>query len=156
MSGAAGRLPSGSGSGGVPFAALVAAGAAVTAALVVAAIGGSPTRMPAASVEATRLLRFDDSATGAVLVTDAETGQRVTVLAPGTNGFIRATLRGLAHSDGHEAHARANHPFRLSALSDGRLTLNDPDSNRVLDLEAFGSLNSGAFAALLTDREQTP
>ncbi len=139
--------------GGVPFAALVTAGAAVVITLIVAAIGGSPTVMPVSKVQATRLLRFDDQANGAVLVTDAETGKQVTVLPPGTNGFIRASLRGLAHSGGHEEHARANHPFRLSALSDGRLVLNDDASHRSLDLEAFGSLNSAAYAVLLTTPE---
>jgi putative photosynthetic complex assembly protein len=157
MSGAV--QPAGAGApagGGVPMLALVAAGGAIVISLVLAAIGGSPTTMPPASVQATRLLRFDDARNGAVLVTDSETGRRVAVLAPGTNGFIRATLRGLAHSGGHEEHARANHPFRLTALSDGRLTLDDADSHRTLDLEAFGSLNAGAFAALLTAPETSP
>jgi len=153
MSGAVGRAPQGGANGGVPFIALAAAGAAVVITMVVAAIGGSPTVMPPAKVEATRLLRFDDAANGAVLVTDAETGNQVTVLAPGTNGFIRASLRGLAHSGGHEEHARPNHPFRLTALSDGRLVLDDDVLHRSLDLEAFGSINSAAYAALLTAPE---
>ena len=155
MSGAIRRVPSGQG-GGVPFLALAGAGAAVVIALIVAAIGGSPVTMPPAAVEASRLLRFDDASNGSVLVTDAETGKRVAVLAPGTNGFIRATLRGLSHSGGHEEHVRDNHPFRLTALSDGRLTLDDPEAKRKLDLEAFGSLNAGAFAALLSTPEQNP
>jgi putative photosynthetic complex assembly protein len=139
----------------VPFLALAAAGGAIVITMIVAAIGGSPTTMPPSSVTATRLLSFDDEANGSVVVTDAQTHRQVTILAPGTNGFIRATLRGLAHSQGHEEHARANHPFRLSALSDGRLTLEDRESQRTLDLEAFGSLNAAAFAELLTDREET-
>jgi putative photosynthetic complex assembly protein len=147
MSGATGRMqPS---QGGVPFLPLAGAGAAVIIAMILAAIGGSPVTMPPSSVQASRLLRFDDQTNGSVLVTDAETGKRVAVLAPGTNGFIRATLRGLSHSGGHEEHVRANHPFRLTALSDGRLTLDDAESKRKLDLEAFGSLNAGAFAELL-------
>jgi putative photosynthetic complex assembly protein len=93
---------------------------------------------------------------GHPLVTDAQTGRQVAILAPGTNGFIRATLRGLAHSGGHEEHPRENHPFRLTALSDGRLTLDDPDTHRTLDLEAFGSLNSAAFATLLIAPEPRP
>jgi putative photosynthetic complex assembly protein len=151
MSGAVSNKPQ----GGVPFLALVAAGAAVVIAMVAAAIGGSPTVMPPAKIEATRLLRFDDAANGAVLITDAETGKQVSVLEPGTNGFIRASLRGLAHSGGHEEHAMANHPFRLTALSDGRLVLDDAVSHRSLDLEAFGSLNSAAYAALLTAPERS-
>jgi putative photosynthetic complex assembly protein len=152
MSGATHPMPSGP-RNGVPFWPLAAAGGAVLLAFVAAAIGGSPTTMPPAQVQATRLLRFDDARNGAVLVTDAQTGRQVATLAPGTNGFIRATLRGLAHSGGHEEHARENHPFRLTALSDGRLTLDDPATHRTLDLEAFGSLNAAAFASLLISPE---
>ena len=141
--------------GDVPFLPLAAAGVAILVTLVLAAIGGSPTTMPPAAVQASRLLRFDDTAAGAVLVTDAETHKQVAVLAPATNGFIRATLRGLSHSGGHEEHVRDNHPFRLTALSDGRLVLDDSETNRKLDLEAFGSLNAAAFAALLTAPETT-
>ena len=151
MSGAVGNRPP----GGVPFLALAAAGAAVVITMIVAAIGGSPTTMPPARIEATRLLRFEDASNGAVVITDAETGKQVSVLEPGTNGFIRASLRGLAHSGGHEEHAMANHPFRLTALSDGRLVLDDAVLHRSLDLEAFGSINSNAYAALLTAPEHS-
>ena len=155
MSGAVNKLPHApQPARDVPMWALAGAGGAVILALVLAAIGGSPTKMPPAAVLASRMLRFDDLPTGDVLVTDATTGNRVAVLAPGTNGFIRATLRGLSHSGGHEEHVRANHPFRLTALSDGRLVLDDREANRTLDLEAFGSLNAAAFAALLSAPER--
>jgi putative photosynthetic complex assembly protein len=140
--------------GGVPFLALAAAGAAVMVAMVLAAIGGSPTKVAPSTVLASRLLRFDDARNGAVVVTDASTDRQVAILAPGTNGFIRATLRGLSHSQGHELHPRENHPFTLTARSDGRVTLYDPDTQRTLDLEAFGSLNAGAYVALLTAPEK--
>ena len=143
-------------SAGFPTWALAVAGGAMVATIIAAAIGGTPTIMPRAAVMATRMLRFDDQANGAVRVVDADTGRDVAMLAPGTNGFIRATLRGLSHSGGHEEHVRANHPFRVSTLSDGRVTLVDDQSGRTLDLEAFGSLNAGAFAALLTAPEKTP
>jgi hypothetical protein len=32
---------------------------------------------------------------------------------------------------------------------DGRLTLSDPQTGRVVDLESFGTSNSGVFARLL-------
>jgi putative photosynthetic complex assembly protein len=131
----------------VPF--LAGAGIAILGAMVLAAIGGSPTTMPPAKVVATRMLRFDDASNGAVIVTDAQTNYRIAVLAPGTNGFIRATLRGLSHAEGHEEHPRANHPFRLTGMSDGRVILYDDKTQRSLDLEAFGSLNVTAYADLL-------
>ena len=40
-------------------------------------------------------------------------------------------------------------PFRLALHTDGTLTLEDPATARTLELEAFGSTNSGAFARLL-------
>jgi putative photosynthetic complex assembly protein len=143
-------------SAGFPAWALAGAGGAVVLTIIAAAIGGSPTVMPPAAVLATRMLTFDDQANGAVRVIDAQTGRDVAMLAPGTNGFIRATLRGLSHSGGHEEHVRANHPFRVTTLSDGRITLVDKQSGRTLDLEAFGSLNAGAFAALVTAPEKSP
>ncbi len=56
MSGATQRLP-GSPRNGVPFWPLAAAGGAILLTFVVAAIGGTPTSMPPAQVQATRLSR---------------------------------------------------------------------------------------------------
>lgn len=99
------------------------------------------------SVVAARDLRFADRADGAVVVTDAGTGQTVDVLE-GEQGFIRATMRGLArarHSEGIGQTA----PFRLQSWTDGRLTLDDAATGRHLELQAFGSLNVAVFARLL-------
>ena len=68
---------------------------------------------------------------------------------PGSNGFLRATLRGLArerkrHEGGPEI------PFRLTAWSNGRLTLADPATGRTVDLAAFGPTNAEVFGRLLT------
>jgi putative photosynthetic complex assembly protein len=43
--------------------------------------------------------------------------------------------------------------FRLAAWPDGRLTLTDPSTGRMLGLDAFGSTNREAFARLLLLRE---
>ena len=99
------------------------------------------------SVVASRDLSFADRADGAVVITDARTDQTVDVLQ-GEQGFIRATMRGLArarHSEGVGGGA----PFRLTAWSDGRLTLDDATTGRHLELQAFGSTNSAVFARLL-------
>ena len=106
------------------------------------------------SVVASRELNFSDRADGAVVVTDARTAQTVEVLE-GEQGFIRATMRGLArarHSEGVGATA----PFRLTAWTDGRLTLDDAATGRHLELQAFGSLNSAVFARLLNLEMQSP
>jgi putative photosynthetic complex assembly protein len=136
----------------IPRPVLWFAAAAIAVTIVVAAIGGSHTPPPASPMLATRTLSFADMPDGAVTVTDAKNGALVTLLAPGTNGFIRGTLRALSH-DGHASHAAPMHPFVLTSYADGRLTLDDPTNGNRLDLEAFGSLNRVTFAALLTDRE---
>lgn len=106
-----------------------------------------------------RTLHFKDRQDGAVVVLDAgdgaDAGQPVAVLAPGTNGFIRGTLRGLArerrmNSIGTEP------PFVLTRSSDGRVTLQDPSTGQQIDLDAFGPTNAGAFAKLLKSGKETP
>jgi len=99
------------------------------------------------SVLAARDLTFADRADGAVVVTDAGTGQTVDILQ-GEQGFIRATLRGLARAR-HSEGLGAAPPFRLTAWSDGRLTLDDAATGRHLELQAFGSFNVAVFARLL-------
>jgi putative photosynthetic complex assembly protein len=69
-------------------------------------------------------------------------------VAPGTNGFLRATLRGLATERKRESQG-AEVPFRLTAFADGRLTLLDPVTGRLVDLGAFGRTNEDAFAHLM-------
>jgi putative photosynthetic complex assembly protein len=133
----------------LPRPLLLGAGAAILLSIVAAAIGGGHTPPPTAKLLATRTLSFSDAPDGAVLVTDANTGATVARLAPGSNGFIRSTVRVLSH-EGHTGHAAPQHPFVLSEFADGRLILDDPTNGNRLDLEAFGSLNAAAFAALLT------
>jgi len=99
------------------------------------------------SVVASRELHFADRQDGAVVVTDARTEQTVDVLQ-GEQGFIRATMRGLVRTR-LLAGVDAAPPFRLTAWSDGRLTLDDIGTGRHLELQAFGSLNVAVFARLL-------
>lgn len=89
-----------------------------------------------------------DTSAGGIDVIDARTGGKIDELRPGADGFIRATLRGLARERlrrglGPEV------PFRLALHVDGRLTLEDPATERTIELEAFGPTNFGAFARLL-------
>ena len=78
----------------------------------------------------------------------ADGTRTVTVLAPGSNGFIRGVLRGLVRERKRRG-IGAETPFRLSYLTDGRLLLADPATGRVIDLGAFGPTNTAAFARLL-------
>jgi putative photosynthetic complex assembly protein len=108
---------------------------------------GSPPPGPAVM---SRDLFFVDRADGGVDVLDGE-ATAVARLAPGTNGFLRATLRGLVRERRRNG-LGAESPFRLTAHADGRLTLQDAATGRLVDLEAFGATNAGAFAALLRPR----
>lgn len=110
-------------------------------------IGYDPAGSYAATVES-RELRFADQDNGGILVTDATTGQTVALVPPGGDGFLRATMRGLANARkfrglGDEV------PFRLAVHADGQLTLEDPVIGRTLDLGAFGPTNTAAFARFL-------
>lgn len=138
-----------------PRGALLGAGALIGFALLAATYGrmtGARMVMPPANVVAERTLRFEDRADGGVTVLDAINNRRVAIIAPGTNGFLRATVRGLAQERRREDTSPAT-PFRLTAWSDGRLTLVDPTTSRHIDLEAFGTTNGEAFAHLLYDPE---
>lgn len=95
-----------------------------------------------------RDLRFEDRAGGLVEVYEASTDKLIARLDPGTENFIRGVLRGLArerrsHDLGMET------PFRITRYADGRLTLQDPATGRLIDLQAFGPTNAQSFARLL-------
>jgi len=138
----------------LPRGAIAGAAVLVAVTIVLAATarwsGFGTTRLPETVAVAARDLRFVDRADGAVVVHDARTGELVEVVAPGTNGFLRGALRGLARE--RRLHGiGAEPPFRLAAGADGRVTLEDPSTGRRIALEAFGPTNSGAFARLLAD-----
>ncbi len=97
---------------------------------------------------ATRDLDFADGIDGSVIVTDARDGSPVQIFT-GESGFLRGTMRGMARTRRSEG-VGPQTPFRLSAWSDGRLTLDDPATARHIELQAFGSTNTEVFAQLLT------
>lgn len=109
-------------------------------------VGGS-TDQPAPALQA-RSLHFDDLPGGGIAVRDADSGQVIDTVAPGTNGFLRSAVRGLVR-DRKRQQIGPQPPFRLVARSDGRLTLEDPSTGRRIDLEAFGPSNAGVFVRLL-------
>lgn len=96
-----------------------------------------------------RALRFEDRDDGSIVVVDAASDAEVDAIAPGTNGFLRSTLRGLVRERKREGHG-PEQPFRLVGRADGRLTLVDPATGRRVDLESFGPTNAAVFAQLMT------
>lgn len=139
-----------------PRGALLGAGALIATALLAVASGRllgvgvveTPAPLPAASRE----LRFEDRADGAVVVRDASDGAVVAVLPPGQDGFIRGVLRGIAR-ERRSHHVGAAPPLLVLRSATGELFLDDPQTGRRISLDAFGPTNSGAFARLL---EATP
>jgi putative photosynthetic complex assembly protein len=143
----------------LPRAALAGAGLLVAAAILASGTarltGIGTTRLPAAEAVASAELRFLDRADGAVLVQRDPDGTLIAVLPAGTNGFARGVLRGLAR-DRRLAHLGAGPPFRLVRWSDGRLSLEDPTTDRVIAIEAFGPTNAQVFADLLVSAQDAP
>jgi len=99
-----------------------------------------------------RQLHFADRADGAVVITDAVTGARVAVVAPGEGGFVRGTLRGLARAR-FVAGIGPEVPFRLVGWSDGRLTFEDPATSTKMEMAAFGQTNAETFLRFLSTTE---
>lgn len=106
------------------------------------------THMPQATAVFKRNLRFEDRDTGAVAIFDVDTKQQIELLQPGTNGFLRGVMRGLARERRAEG-VSAIPPFTLTRWNDGRMSLTDPSTGAVVNLEVFGPTNSAAFAQLL-------
>jgi putative photosynthetic complex assembly protein len=121
----------------------------VTSAAVARISGLGTVQMPESALVESRPLRFEDMRDGSIRVTDARTGQVAASVEPGTNGFIRGTLRGLARERKRQG-IGIEPPFMLTRWADGRLSLEDPATGRVIALDAFGPTNGEAFAQLLT------
>ena len=145
-----------SGGAGVPRGIFLAAGALVL--FTIAASGAARVsdvgtqRLPSPAVVDRLSLRFEDRDDGGVTVRDAETGKAIYVVQPGTNGFVRASVRGFVRirklSD-----IDATTPFTLTRWTDGELSFEDPTTGRRIELGAFGPTNAQAFALLFHARE---
>jgi putative photosynthetic complex assembly protein len=136
-----------------PRAALIGAAVLITLTIGMAALGHladvGTTRMPAAAVVQQRQVQFEDQPDGGIAVYDTQVHQRIALLAPGTNGFLRGVLRGLVR-ERRRADISGQAPFILTRWADGRLSLGDPATERQINLEVFGPTNVGVFARLLT------
>lgn len=129
-----------------PQLPLIGVAAVLVLALVLAWIGTTPVQETATALRSQELI-FEDRADGAVTVRVPGRAEPFAVLDPGTNGFARAALRGLARERWREEQG-PEVPFRLVAWDDGRLTLDDPATGRRIDLKAFGPTQAEAFARL--------
>jgi putative photosynthetic complex assembly protein len=136
----------------VPNHLLRAAGAMVLAVLLVVAFvrltGIGVVRTPEPPVVEVRELRFADRSDGSIQVYDARDGTLIHTVEPGSNGFLRGAMRGLAR-ERKRSGIGPEVPFRLIAHEDGRMTLEDPTTQRRIDLGSFGPTNAAAFAQLM-------
>jgi len=106
----------------------------------------SQVREPDATPTKVLQLRFEDRPDGSIAVINYTTGQQIDSVQ-GEAGFVRGTLRGLAQERKRRG-LDSGPPFELIYRADGRLTLADTATGRMLDLESFGPANAGTFFKL--------
>jgi putative photosynthetic complex assembly protein len=99
-------------------------------------------------------LYFEDRDDGSVAVIDAADGSVIDLLEPGTNGFIRGTLRSFTRAR-RAIDAGPEVPFSLQRTETGRLLLSDVVTGQSIDLRAFGSTNAAAFGRFLYEQAET-
>jgi putative photosynthetic complex assembly protein len=135
-----------------PRAPLFALGGLVIATvLAVAAVrltGVGAVHVPDAPAVAVREFRFEDRPDGSIAVLDRSGTHVVDTVPPGTNGFLRGTMRGLARERMRQGVSPAL-PFEMIGRADGKLTLEDPGTGRRVDLGSFGPTNAAAFAHIM-------
>ena len=136
----------------LPPAAMIGIGALLACSLLLAGIasltGVGADVAPEPPVVATYALRFEDRPDGSVAVYRDSSETLVDVLPPGTNGFVRGVMRGMAR-DRRSRDIGPEMPFELHALEGGGASLSDPATGRVINLTAFGPDNLGAFVSIL-------
>jgi putative photosynthetic complex assembly protein len=136
---------------GVPRVPLMALGGLVLATLLavtaVRLTGIGAVHVVDAPAVAVHEFRFEDRDDGSIVVYDAS-GAAVETVAPGTNGFLRGTMRGLAR-ERHRRGIGPEQPFRMTGRADGKLTLDDPATGRRVDLGSFGPTNAAVFAHIM-------
>jgi putative photosynthetic complex assembly protein len=95
-------------------------------------------------------MRFADMDDGGVRVTVLDDGERI--IPPATGGFVRGVLRGLVR-DRRARGLGSEQPFRVTEWSDGKVTIQDLATARVIKLDAFGQTNRQAFLDLMNTPE---
>jgi putative photosynthetic complex assembly protein len=98
--------------------------------------------------EQERYLRFLDRSDGAVVVSDAKSGDTVTVVPFGQGGFLRATMRRMAKAR-IAAGIGVEPPFKLIRWENGALSLTDPATGRDAEIYGFGPDHTKSFADML-------
>ncbi len=100
-----------------------------------------------------RALRFVDAGHGEVIVSDWSSGKVIRTLPAGEDNFIRGVIRGLAR-ERRQLGLGQETAFLIKQYDSGRLVLEDPATQRVLVLRAYGATNKQAFQQLLDIQAQ--
>ena len=140
-----------------PRGPLLGAAAMIVAVLIAVAavrLSGVDVRAPDAAAIVSEELRFEDRPDGSIAVLRASDNKLIDTIT-GQSGFVRGALRGLARERKRQGVGEGP-PFELIGRADGRLTLRDPSTGRIVDLESFGPTNAGEFARLLAAARATP
>lgn len=114
--------------------------------------GIGTTHLAASPAVQTVSLRFFDNPQGGVGVATSS-GEGLAQFAPGEGGFLRGVLRGFAR-DRRSQGIGSEPPLLLVRHADGRISLSDPQTGRVVELDAFGPTNAGLFAKFLTEGKE--
>ncbi|MGH8336257.1 MAG: photosynthetic complex assembly protein PuhC, partial [Gammaproteobacteria bacterium] len=109
----------------------------------------------AQSAVAVRHLKFVDNSDGGISIFDVGAAQPFDTIAPGGNGFLRGTLRGLARARKLQ-HEGSEKGFDLIRTADGSLHLADPVTGRDIYLDAFGPTNASIFEQIMIKRSARP
>lgn len=110
---------------------------------------------PVVETVASRGLSLIDQGGPTVTITDAASGEILLTLPTAAGGFAVEALRNL---DRYRLRAGApeSAPFVLALKADGRLVVEDPATDRQVELRAFGETNTRIFADLLKVDGETP
>jgi putative photosynthetic complex assembly protein len=127
---------------------LLLAAAAVSSLLLVAGArwSNTPVQQFDVPVVHSRALQFEDTASGAVAVRDAQTGAQI-ALFEGEQGFLRGVLRAMAR-ERKLRNAERHATLLLQNHADGSLSLFDATTGERINLESFGHTQRATFARL--------
>ncbi|MBP0614870.1 photosynthetic complex assembly protein PuhC [Jiella mangrovi] len=136
----------------IPRPILISAGALALVTLVAIGMGRTTgvgmADTPHIATVAHRDLQLAEHDDGSASVVDAENGEVLLTVEPGSGAFAIEALRNLAR-DRLRKGATVGGPFVLALKSDGRLVVEDPETHQQVELRAFGERQAKAFANMM-------
>lgn len=135
-----------------PKGVLYAAGALVLFSLTVAFVGratGIGTQsLPVADAVQVFEVRFVDHGAEGLEMRSARSGELLSVLRTGEDGFIRGLLRSMNRTRKLEGQAQ-DAPFQFTRWSDGRVSVHDPSTDDTIQVMGFGATHSHTIQRLM-------